>query len=110
MEKNIRLRIEHRLVGLPNTSQAPVLVGVNCWRLTIVYKSDVAPTIDGVRFDAIGPGTANFERLEYGGVYDADGKPVYINQVFAMRNGFPVGQGQVVLIEEYLDHNARQNR
>jgi hypothetical protein len=114
MEKNLRVRVVHRLVNLPPFTDAPVRVAVNCWKLQMIFTVGLPPVIDGVNYEFL----TNFSpallitapvTIVQGGVYDRDGLPVYLNQVFAMKSSRVTTSG-LLLIEEYLDHDARQNR
>lgn len=112
MEKNLRLRVVIRSVVQPQgVNSAPIVFSVNCWRLTVLYGA-FAPTIDGADFNNLlyGGTTAGVSQsFTVGGVYDRDGLPVYLNQSFTINDVIP-GLGGLILVEEYLDHNARQNR
>jgi hypothetical protein len=111
MEKNLRLRVKLRRINY-SPSFGVTSFSVNCWRLKIVYGT-YAPILNGVDFAVtLGSGIPGNDRIiELGGVYDKDGKPVYLNQTFTFEPGaaFTANTG-IVLIEEYLDHDARQNR
>jgi hypothetical protein len=111
MEKNLRLRVEVRKVNYDPTFRVNSF-SVNCWRLTIIYGA-FAPVLNGVDFGVtLTTGIPGNDRMiKLGGVYDKHGTPVYLNQSFIIASGAaaPANSG-LVLIEEYLDHNARQNR
>jgi hypothetical protein len=112
MEKGIRVRVEYRAVPLPPSTAAPTVIRVNCWRLQILYGV-TPPVINGVNFLSLFQSGFNaLSPLVLGGVYDSQGFPVYLNQTFTVRSSIaapPAGEG-LLLIEEYIDHNARQNR
>jgi hypothetical protein len=114
MEKNLRVRVVHRLLFLPPAGSTPVRVGVNCWRVCFVFNAAIPPIIDGVNYEFFGTNSPGQRinapiTITQGGVYDCDGLPVYLNQVFQMASS-AAEQCGVLLIEEYIDHDARQNR
>lgn len=113
MEKNVRLRVQFRQVVLPASTAPPLALAVNCWRVRFFSNAAIPPVIDGVNFEFFNTNSPVIRQnvalfMDAGGVYDRDGLPVYINQTFMVRS-FGAATGLIVM-EEYIDRDARQNR
>lgn len=110
---NLRLRVKWRAIRTGAFTDPPVQFTVNCWRVQFVWRSSGSPIIDGVNMDGFNQGSVpstvpNALAFTVGGVYDQEGRPVYINQTFNVQ---PNGAFPMVLLvcEEYLERDARQN-
>lgn len=113
MEKSQRVRVVFRQVVLPATAEAPIPVAVNCWRLRMFSNASLPPIIDGVNFEFFNVNSPVIREnlvieTTVGGVMDHQGFPVYLNQTFHVKSsGASTG---LLLVEEYIDVDARQNR